>query len=207
VAKTQARVRELSPISRNGARRRIAERPRTSMTPVSWRPDPELPMREWAEQGRRLGVLGRAAGWWIGDWLRFGNARFGERYTRAARITGYDVQTLMNMVYVASRYDVTKRRENLSWSHHAELAALDPTHREPLLDLAESQRMSVRCLREEMRRLRRLEGSGAPEKHTRAEVVCPACGCVLRERPEAVTRAGPAATRLPEPSADGPRAS
>ena len=31
----------------------------------------------------------------------------------------------MNMVYVASRFEVSRRREMLSWSHHAALAALD----------------------------------------------------------------------------------
>ena len=148
-------------------------------------------MREWAEQGRKLGVLGRAVGWWIGDWVRFGNAKFGERYSRASRISGYDVQTLMNMVYVASRYDVTQRRETLSWSHHAELAPLEPKERQRWLDMAESERLSVRCLREEIRRVRRL-GAGPDEKRKqgRAEVVCPECGSVVRNGGRGAQRHG-----------------
>src|SRR3982751_2538146 len=97
-----------------------------AISATAWRAAGELSLLEWSQSGRRLGVIGRAAGWWIGDWLNYGNTKFGERYVRAARITGYDVQTLMNMVYVASKFAPERRRDELSWSHHAELAALDP---------------------------------------------------------------------------------
>src|SRR5439155_5100733 len=121
-----------------------------ALTSTAWRSLAQLGLREWVEHGRRLGVVGRAAGWWIGDWLRYGNDRFGERYARASRITGYDAQTLMNMVYVASRYEASRRRENLSWSHHAEVAALPDEEQERWLTRAEADRLSVRCLREEI---------------------------------------------------------
>jgi hypothetical protein len=168
------------------------DRSRVAITATAWLPADEIELREWAEQGRRLGVIGRSAGWWIGDWLRYGNAKFGERYVRASRITGYDVQTLMNMVYVASRFDPSRRRENLSWSHHAEVAAAqDPAEQDRWLDHAESERLSVRCLREEMRRERRmreemLEPQSGPveiaaeserDPADEHELVCPDCGC------------------------------
>jgi len=134
-------------------------------------------MHGWLEQGRRLGVIGRGVGWWIGDWLRYGNERFGERYVRAARITGYDVQTLMNMVYVASRFEPEQRRESLSWSHHAELAALEVDERARWLELAAARRLSVRCLREELRRARRLEAHEHEEESANPNIQCPECGC------------------------------
>jgi hypothetical protein len=134
------------------------------MTTVSWSVARELGLREWTDQGRRLGEIGRSIGWWIGDWLRYGNFRFGERYARAARITGYDPQTLMNMAYVASHVDCSRRRENLSWSHHVEVASLGPAEQDRWLARAENERMSVRCLREELRRERRerLDDGPAP---------------------------------------------
>lgn len=127
-----------------------------ALTATSWLPGRDLRVREWVDHGRRLGIIGRGVGWWIGDWLRYGNMKFGERYVRASRITGYDTQTLMNMVYVASAYDPSQRRDKLSWSHHAELAAMHPDERDRWLDLAETNRMSVRCLREEVRREQRM---------------------------------------------------
>src|ERR1700761_5415884 len=96
-----------------------ANQGRVEMTATSWSPVIDLELPVWAEAGRRLGSIGRGVGWWIGDWLYYGNRRFGERYARAKQITGYDVQTLMNMTYVASRFDASRRRESLSFSHHA----------------------------------------------------------------------------------------
>ena len=138
--------------------------------------------------------MGRRAGWWIGDWLSFGNAAYGERYVRAARITGYDTQTLMNMVYVASHVDPSRRRETLSWSHHAEVVALTEEGQEVWLARAEQERLSVRDLRRAIQDERRglkggageampnsgRWGAGADHYHDEDEygqqVVCPSCG-------------------------------
>jgi hypothetical protein len=146
---------------------------------TAWMAESELEMREWADQGRRLGTVGRAVGWWIGDWLRYGNQRFGERYARASRITGYDPQTLMNLVYVASSVDPSRRRTDLSFSHHAEVAALEPSEQERWLELAARERFSVRCLREQIRTRGRAEARALeqPKRSAqRAELVCPSCG-------------------------------
>jgi hypothetical protein len=161
------------------------------MTPTSWTPTADLELPAWAEAGRRLGAIGRGVGWWIGDWLRYGNRRFGERYARAKRITGYDVQTLMNMTYVASRFESSRRRGSLSFSHHAELAALDQPAQERWLDRAEAERLSVRCLREELRRERReLERDPASNveplpSRSAPTLVCPRCGVRMHAEPEA----------------------
>ncbi|HXB63453.1 MAG TPA: hypothetical protein VNV42_01125 [Solirubrobacteraceae bacterium] len=187
------------------------ERPRSGssssahLTPTSWSCNTthSLDLREWSEHGRRLGGIGRAVAWWIGDWLRYGNVQFGERYARASRITGYDVQTLMNMVYVATHFEISQRRENLSWSHHAEVCALPADERERWLELAQREHLSVRCLREELRRVRRLASDrsapdddrsprlAAPQAHgeqdadlarngvANQERICPECGTLL----------------------------
>jgi hypothetical protein len=167
---------------------------RPVITKVSWRPDPDLSFEEWVGQGRKLGLMGRNVGWWIGDWLRFGNAVYGERYVRAARVTGYDVQTLMNMVYVASHIEHSRRREALSWSHHAEVACLSADEQDRWLDRAEQERLSVRCLRQELRREKRAlkdlddrargqltqTTDADPDDTPESQVVCPSCGHLLR---------------------------
>jgi hypothetical protein len=157
--------------------------PGASLTPVSWVPIRDLDLAEWTAAGRRLGAIGRCGQWGLGDWIRYGNAKFGERYRRAARITGYDVQTLMNMVYVASRFTISRRRENLSWSHHETLASLDPEAQDQWLDRATAERLSISDLRLELRDWRRrsrtnVDGEGdsteAPRKLE--SVLCPNCG-------------------------------
>lgn len=163
---------------------------RAALSDVSWRAAEDLSFAEWLEQGRRLGLMGRSAGWWIGDWLTYGNHVFGERYVRASRITGYDAQTLMNMAYVASRFDVSRRRGKLSWSHHAEIAALEPEEQDHWLTKAEEDRLSVRCMREGIRRERlrkrreeEYDGQASSgtedEDPAAADVVCPECGHVF----------------------------
>jgi hypothetical protein len=153
------------------------------LTPVAWIAGQELDFEDWARAGRRMGMTGRSAGWWLGDWLRYGNARYGERYARAARITGYDTQTLMNMVYVASRIDASRRRENLSWSHHAEVAPLEPDRQEHWLRMADVDHLSVRDLREAVRTGRAAERAPAEDEQAGPApgtvLRCPACGHAL----------------------------
>jgi hypothetical protein len=146
------------------------------LTETSWAPGGGLRIEDWVRHGRTLGAIGRGSGWWIGDWVRFGNARYGEKYDIAARITGYDTQSLMNMAYVASRFDSSRRREKLSFSHHAEVAALPLDEQERWLDRAERERLSCRRLRQELR-------TGTSSRRRLATVeeqpVCPRCGIPL----------------------------
>jgi hypothetical protein len=173
-----------------------ARRPRKSeISSIAWVAEPDLAYDEWLRLGTRLGLTGRNAGWWIGDWVRYGTAVYGSKYTVAARVTGYDPQTLMNMVYVATRFETSRRRENLSWSHHAELAPFDVDEQEHWLDRATIERLSVRDLRELLAdepsdsvhaRRRRTGRRGRALKRASADrrgadklqriVVCPHCG-------------------------------
>jgi hypothetical protein len=135
------------------ARRALA---RTRITPVAWLAHVELTVEEWRAQGSRLGSASRSTNWWLGDWVRFGAAHHGQKYEIAASVTGYDEQTLMNMVYVASRFQISRRREIPSWSHHAELAALDHPEQDFWLDRTTTEHLSVRGLRRELREALRI---------------------------------------------------
>ena len=160
-----------------------ARAPQTELNPVAWLAHADLDYAEWLRQGSRLGLAGRSAAWWVGDWVRYGIALYGEKYTAAARVTGYDRQTPMNMVYVATRFDISRRRENLSWSHHAELAALDVDEQERWLERAASEHLSVRDLREELIATKGIFRRSATASRRRDSkplpkrtVVCPHCG-------------------------------
>jgi hypothetical protein len=119
--------------------------------------------------------------WLLGDWIAYGNQKFGERYARASKITGYDTQTLMNMVYVASHFPTSRRRENLSWSHHEALAALSPDEQDHWLDEAGRHRWSVSDLRMMVRLSHKQDEDKRekedPQRTPRSTVVkCPRCG-------------------------------
>lgn len=155
-----------------------------AITPVAWVVNGSLELAEWVTAGRSLGALGRCSQWWLGDWIRYGNAKFGERYARASTITGYDPQTLMNMVYVASKFEISRRRENLSWSHHETVASLEREEQEYWLGRATEHRMSVADLRVELRAARKRERQQDGEAEPRYDgssregeaILCPHCG-------------------------------
>lgn len=103
---------------------------------------------EWMDIGGKLRGAREAVRWWIGDWLAFGEAAYGERYAQALDNAEWDYQTLRNFVWVARAIPHTQRRASLSWSHHAECAALEPDKREALLCRAVDENLSVREMRE-----------------------------------------------------------
>lgn len=110
----------------------------------------DLPVEEWAALGDRLGVLGKAIQWAIGDWLNYGELRYGETYAQFADLTGYKPETLMNMKFVAARVQPSRRRENLSFAHHTEVAGLAPSEQDYWLDCAEAEGWSRNRLRDEI---------------------------------------------------------
>jgi hypothetical protein len=165
---------------------RSGRRPVAGVSKVAWVPPSDLGQAEWLSAGRRLGAIGRCSQWWIGDWIRYGTARWGERYAEAARVTGYDVATLRNMAWVASQFDLSLRSDKLTWSHHVLLAPLEPEEQKRWLEHAQDQRLSVADLRTELRRTRgveakALESSTAAVRSSAQSHVCPHCGHALGE--------------------------
>ncbi len=154
----------------------------TGITLVGWVPPGDhLDHPQWVAVGRRLGGISRSNQWWLGDWLRYGTAKWGEKYVEASRITGYDVRSLTNMASLAACFEISRRRDNLSWSHHAVVAACDPDEQDRWLDMAAAERMSVADLRVELRAVERRRGAQerADAQSTDEDVssfICPQCG-------------------------------
>jgi hypothetical protein len=161
-----------------------AKRPSSAISKIAWIPQSDLEHSDWLATGRRLGAIGRCSQWWIGDWVRYGASRWGEKYAEAARVTGYDVASLRNMAWVASRFDLSLRNDKLTWSHHVLLAPLDADAQREWLRRASEERLSVADLRLELRALREGDRKSAAESSVAAEgeakgAVCPHCGHTL----------------------------
>ena len=118
------------------------------ITPVSLRPRRDLTMAEWLRMGEELMTLANAVAWAIGDWLLYGESRYGEAYAQAIQVTRLSYQTLANMRWVAGRIPPERRHPALSWSHHVEVAALDPDAQDYWLNRAEEEGMSRDELRQ-----------------------------------------------------------
>ncbi len=56
--------------------------------------------------------------WAIGDWLNYGERRYGEMYAQAVDATGYENGTLRDAKWVSGAYELSIRIYNLSFAHH-----------------------------------------------------------------------------------------
>ena len=139
--------------------------------------DPLLPFEAWSAMGARIARHSSATTWWLGDWLNYGQTKYGRRYKEAIAATGLDYQTLRNYAMVARRFEVSRRRDRLSFHHHAELCALPDADQDRWLDDAcahgwtrNELRRLLRCQRllaAGTSRVLRIEVSGESEQRWR----------------------------------------
>ena len=73
-----------------------------------------MTLEQWQQTGQFLRRIEGAVQWWVGDWLCFGEKKYGETYEKALEETDYDYITLRNMKWVSSAIEMSRRRDNLS---------------------------------------------------------------------------------------------
>ena len=103
---------------------------------------------QWQKAGAYLQLAAGAVQWWLGDWMNYGEGRWGERYAQAIEATGLDEGTLRNIAWVCRRFDPSRRHDKVSFAHHQEVASLPPDRADELLELAASGGLVKRELRE-----------------------------------------------------------
>jgi hypothetical protein len=116
-------------------------------------------LRSWEHLGRQLLEFSDSSAWWIADWLAYGELAFQDRYREAIRRTSLSYQTLRNYVWVARRFELSRRRDTLSFGHHTEVAALDRPEQDFWLRKAEELGWSRNQLRSEVRTSLRERGA------------------------------------------------
>lgn len=110
----------------------------------------ELPFDLWLGIGRQLSAVSTSAAWCLGDWLAFGQKAYAGRYRQAIEQTSLDYQTLRNYAWIARRFALSRRRDTLSFAHHAEVAALAEPEQDFWLRKAEEHRWPVKRLRQQV---------------------------------------------------------
>lgn len=116
----------------------------------------DLTFDRWLEVGQTLQQMERSVKWWLGDWWNYGCRRYGEMASQASKdhvedATGYAYHTIENAGAVARKFENSRRRENLSWSHHDAAAVLPPVEADKMLDAAIEGRLNVFALRDRVR--------------------------------------------------------
>jgi hypothetical protein len=136
---------------------------------------------DWLYVGQTLSTISGCLWWWIGDWLNWGEEciarnckahrhgegecerRYGEKYKAALELFDYDYQSLRRMAYVSSHIELCRRRNNLSFAHHAEVAHLEDREQDKFLTAAAQHQWTRSELRIAIRKANATEpeeGSG-----------------------------------------------
>src|SRR6185295_681906 len=102
---------------------------------------------EWLACGEFLKNADNSIHFWVGDWLNYGEAKWGEMYKEAEEVTGFDYQTLRNDKWIAASINLSLRRDKLSFGHHKEVASHTPQEQAILLERAETLGLSIRQFR------------------------------------------------------------
>jgi len=110
-----------------------------------------LPGEDWRALLLAEAMTLQASRWRIGDLLVHGEDRYGEMYDDATAATGLQYGTLANLKAVAAGFEFSRRRENLSVSHHVEVLPLPEAEQERLLDRAAAEGWTRVRLREAVR--------------------------------------------------------
>lgn len=111
----------------------------------------DVTKEEWMDVFKSLKQVEGCVQFWIGDCLAYRQQKWG-MYDDVAEETGYETKALRNIKYVADSVELSRRKDNLSFSHHSEVASLSPEKQELFLNKAVDEKLSVRDLREEIRK-------------------------------------------------------
>lgn len=172
-----------------------APRPVVSQTKTALRlQDGKVAFDQWLDLGKQLAQMDRSMPWWIGDWAAYGKNLWGReyepdepddapksKYREAIDVTGLAYQTIANYQTVADSFPISRRRETLSFQHHAEVASLGPAEQEHWLQLAENEKLSVKALREQLQRRAVGARSGVVSGNVRVTFTIPQSGRELWE--------------------------
>lgn len=156
----------------------MAVKGRLLLTDVGLSVPEGLTFEQWAEAAPKISGIASSVAWCLGDWLIYGQQKYADRYHLAIEKAKLDYQTLRNYAWVARKYSISGRRQNLSFQHHAELASLPADERDVWLNKAEQFGWSRNELRKQLR-----EGLAGKETGASASAVMPRVH-IARERLE-----------------------
>jgi hypothetical protein len=131
-----------------------------------------LEFDDWLAVGRRLLRLAEASAWWVGDWLVYGEWRYGERYQTVVDQLQLKYDRVRDYAYVAANVPPIIRRSDLTFTHHRIVAKLAPCEQRHWLERAAAEGWPTRVLANALRGPRLIEPAGraSPPEQLRLEV-------------------------------------
>ena len=131
-----------------------------------------LPFDQWLSYLTYVKTVERAWSWWLGDLLNAAE-RFGyfDEALQTVHEMGFADSTCSNAKSIASRIPKERRVLGLEYSHHKEVAYLEPAQADRILEMAARSHWTVEEVRQQRQLLTKVTTNGA-----RPRCVCPTCG-------------------------------
>lgn len=111
--------------------------------------DPRTPYEAWEAETTHLLMVSRGIQWLVGDALAFGEQAYGERASQVLDSERYSEETISRMARTARAIPPPRRRANVPFAIHADVAALPVAEQEALLTMASiegTRRDEIRAL-------------------------------------------------------------
>ena len=137
---------------------------------------PDVTFDQWVDVGRPILNAAAMSPWYIGDWLLYAEQRWATNETgdeitaerarirrAVASVANVDLESLRSYRWVAGNIEPGRRRAGVSWSHHQQVAALDPVVADGLLEQAEREGWSKRDLAAAVKTVNVLDVDEAPD--------------------------------------------
>ena len=131
----------LDELARNGALR----------TTGLYLTNPDLTYDQLEAVGGLLGRMHQSLRFAIGDWLLLVEERFPAEFGQASEVLQISEDGRREYLRVSQQVPRSVRREELSWSHHRAVAALEPPEQQQHLDAAVAEGLSHHQLRDRLR--------------------------------------------------------
>jgi len=106
-----------------------------------------LTFEQWAMVGQKIGEINKQISWWVGDWINYGEHKYGEKYSQAMEATELDYGHLRNVASVARHFAPENRNQDLSFSHHALLTNIEIAEAKQIMNQTADKKLSVRELK------------------------------------------------------------
>lgn len=111
----------------------------------------ELTYEEWESVGAELFRVDQSWQWWVGDWINYGEKKYGQTYEQALALTDKKVSTLWDVASISRDFETSRRRE-VSWGHHRAVQGLEPEQQDEILEQAEKEGKSRQWVRDEVKK-------------------------------------------------------
>lgn len=129
----------------------ISRNPNYSFTPTGIDFKEALSHPEWDDLGKMLAAMHKVLGFFVGDWINFGEKAYREKYKKALATTGIPYNTLKNYASVAKRVKPALREKNLGFEFHSSVAKFKSFEQKKWLEMAETHNLSIRRFRKSIK--------------------------------------------------------